>query len=564
MKSAEVSGIVKDANGDFLQDVTITTGTATTTTNKMGLFAFSEVGTVKDRSVMKFSKSGYFTVVRSGVYADDMLMEVVMQRMEDVAGVSIFATFDATSEKTLEVGDMKVKIPAGALVTATGEVYTGTVKAGVLYLDPNNANFAAMMPGGDMMAVRADNSEAFLISYGMLEVSLTDGAGKKLQIKDGAEADLTFPIPAGMESNPPATIPLWNFNEETGLWEEEGIVTLQGSVYVGKAKHFSWKNVDSPYTRFTVKGKVTDDCHGNPIAGVRVCITDQAGVIYQPNYTTCYTNSAGEYSVFVPAGYSATLTILSQDYLNYSEVVAIPIAAQSAQTTKTQDITLSCTPIITGKVVNTCDDLIGVYVWFEYTHNGNAVKTSPIWTKSNGEFSTRIPAETNGKVWIEDLSGNVYSRNIPTSTASSNVDLGIIEICEENRPIPNTITVNFPDGTFDIPLTDSILVLEGSDGFYIQSRESIKGNRMFLTIYGYKPNVEDYNTNQFCYLENFSDICALSSQAISVNVKKKDSESYIITIAGTGTYHGELPYYYSAVTIFGIFQVFRWHPGMLW
>lgn len=48
----------------------------------------------------------------------------------------------------------------------------------------------------------------------------SDG-GKKLQIKSGAVATLTSPIPAETLSSAPATIALWYVDEQTGVWKEE-------------------------------------------------------------------------------------------------------------------------------------------------------------------------------------------------------------------------------------------------------------------------------------------------------------------------------------------------------
>lgn len=69
---------------------------------------------------------------------------------------------------------------------------------------------------------------------------------------------MTFPIPETMRDNPPPTIPLWYFDDESGLWVEEGIATLQGDVYVGEVGHFSWHNLDVPAERVSISGKVTD------------------------------------------------------------------------------------------------------------------------------------------------------------------------------------------------------------------------------------------------------------------------------------------------------------------
>jgi hypothetical protein len=187
------------------------------------------------------------------------------------------------------------------------------------------------MPGGDLAAIRTTGSETQLISYGMAEVSLTDNAGNPLQLKEGAASQLTFPIPAGMESNPPATIPLWYFDEERGIWIEEGTATLQGNVYVGSVTHFSWHNLDVPGERVTIKGKVTD-CEDKPVSYVKVTVDQTAAV----------TNSKGEYSVFVPANTPVTVVVKSKDYSNYSPEVSHNISGKLGGTVVTQDIKLPC------------------------------------------------------------------------------------------------------------------------------------------------------------------------------------------------------------------------------
>jgi hypothetical protein len=162
-------------------------------------------------------------------------------------------------------------------------------------------------------------------------VSLTDNAGNALQLKDGASSQLTFPIPAGMESNPPATIPLWYFDEERGLWIEEGTATLQGNVYVGTVEHFSWHNLDVPGERVTIKGKVTD-CEDKPVSYVKITVDQTAAV----------TNSKGEYSVYVPAATPVTVTVKSKDYNYYSPEVSYNVAGKSGGSVVTQDIKLPC------------------------------------------------------------------------------------------------------------------------------------------------------------------------------------------------------------------------------
>jgi hypothetical protein len=188
-----------------------------------------------------------------------------------------------------------------------------------------------VVPGGDLVAIRSDNSETQLLSYGMTEITLTDNAGNPLQLQDGASSELTFPIPAGMENNPPATIPLWSFDEERGLWVEEGTARLQDNVYVGNVTHFSWHNLDVPAGRVTIKGKVTD-CENKPVSYVKVTV-DQ---------TVAVTNSRGEYSVFVPANTSVTVTVKSKNYGNYIPEVSHNVPGKQGGTVITQDLVLPC------------------------------------------------------------------------------------------------------------------------------------------------------------------------------------------------------------------------------
>jgi hypothetical protein len=202
----------------------------------------------------------------------------------------------------------------------------------MLYLEPNNEVFTDMMPGGDMTAVRAGTGlQTQLLSYGMADVSLTDNAGNALQLKDGTSSQLTFPIPSGMESNPPATIPLWYFDEERGIWIEEGTASLQGNIYVGTVEHFSWHNLDVPGERVTIRGKVTD-CEDKPVSYVKVTVDQTAAV----------TDSKGEYSVYVPAATPVTVTVKSKEYGYYAPEVSHNVAGKSGGAVVTQDLKLPC------------------------------------------------------------------------------------------------------------------------------------------------------------------------------------------------------------------------------
>jgi hypothetical protein len=331
MLDVALTGSVADTNGKPLDNVLVSTGSLSVTTGSDGTFTLTKAATVDNRTLIRFTKDGYFTLIRSAVKDDEMIMHVVLRQQGNTA-VSLQTSFNASQAGTLAVGGMKVEIPASTLVSPDGSTYTGNVNAHLLYLDPNDNDFAGTMPGGDLAAIRSDNTEAQLISYGMAGITLADDDGNPLQLKNGTSAQLTFPIPDGMGNNPPATIPLWSFNEERGVWTEETAATLHGNVYTGPATHFSWYNLDLPARSVTIRGAVTD-CENNPIPYLRIIVGQMAAI----------TNSKGEYSLFAPAGIPLAIMVRSGDYHNYSPQISHDLPENPPNTTVTQNISLPCT-----------------------------------------------------------------------------------------------------------------------------------------------------------------------------------------------------------------------------
>lgn len=413
---SSLKGFVHDTDGNPVSGVSVKTGTLSATTDALGGFALDKVKVVDGRTVVRFSKTGYFDVVRSVSNADKDNWEVVIARKGD-SRVSDSKTAQNTEVVNLETtAGMKVALPADCYkVDATGEAYKGEVNSSMLYLNPDDKNFSEMMPGGDLAAVRTNEEVVQLVSYGMTQVNLTDDKGNKLQLKDGKEADLTFPIPESLKDKTPSQIPLWSFNEETGLWEEEGVATLQGDVYVGKVKHFSWVNLDWPESRVTVGGRVTIAGTGTPVPHVTVHV-GQAVVT---------TNAQGEYSCFAPANTTFEITILSEDYSYYSPVHNETVTTGNGGTVLTHDIQLPRLSQVTGTVVDVnTKKPVGAIVWLEY--NGKSTKST--YTNDNGAFSIPAPAGYTGpatvKIFASD--GKTYPQQVTLN--GSDIALGTIAV----------------------------------------------------------------------------------------------------------------------------------------
>lgn len=419
MEDIALSGIVRDASGTPIEGVSIVSGSSAATTNTDGFFEFDQIQVVSvqnDRSVVRFSKAGYFDVVRSMDADDDAAdgasWEVVMCKKENNDFTSI-KTYSSSSDQTLQAGEMKIDMPQdGYKVDGTGAGYTGKVKSEMVYLDPNNERFSEMMPGGDLAAVRSDNSSAQLVSYGMTDLNMYAENGDKLQLKDGCKAKLTFPIPAGMDKNPPASIPLWSFNEKTGLWEEEGSATLQGNVYVGEVAHFSWVNLDYPEKQGTVYGYVKDDT-GKVLPGVRLSI----GQLLAPTVT----NSDGYYSHEVPANTAFSITVKAQYYGGISQMAFVNVAALSPGESRRVDITLSHMVRVYGRVMNEKEEGIRSTVWVQTDKN----KSELCQTDKEGNFNVYVPKDMKGDATVcaRTFRGEEVSKEITIHNEDVPVDL---------------------------------------------------------------------------------------------------------------------------------------------
>ena len=416
MEDIALSGIVRDASGTPIDGVSIVSGSSATITNTDGFFEFDQIQVVNvqnGRSVVRFSKAGYFDVVRSmdadNDAADGASWEVVMCKKENNDFTSI-KTYSSSSDQTLQAGEMKIDMPQdGYKVDGTGAGYTGKVKSEMVYLDPNNERFSEMMPGGDLAAVRSDNSSAQLVSYGMTDLNMYAENGDKLQLKDGSKAKLTFPIPAGMGENPPASIPLWSFNEKTGLWEEEGSAALQGNVYVGEVSHFSWVNLDDPEQLATVCGYVKDDT-GKALPGVRLIV----GQLQSPTLI----GADGYYEQKVPANTKFNIIVRSHYYGSSGQNATAKVSAISPGKKHQVDIILPHMVRVYGQVTDEQGTGIRASVWVKT----DKYKSQVCQTDKDGNFYIYIPKDVRGNA-------TAYARNYKGEEVAKDIIINDDDIC---------------------------------------------------------------------------------------------------------------------------------------
>ena len=536
MEDIALSGIVRDASGTPIEGVSIVSGSSAATTNTDGFFEFDQIQVVSvqnDRSVVRFSKAGYFDVVRS-MDADDAegaSWEIVMCKKENNDFTSI-KTYSSSSDQTLQAGEMKIDMPQdGYKVDGTGLSYTGKVKSEMVYLDPNNECFSEMMPGGDLAAVRSDNSSAQLVSYGMTDLNMYAENGDKLQLKDGSKAKLTFPIPAGMGENPPASIPLWSFNEKTGLWEEEGSATLQGNVYVGEVAHFSWVNLDYPEKQGTVYGYVKDDT-GKVLPGVRLSIGQLLA--------STVSKSDGYYSHEVPANTAFNITVKDLYYGGINQNVSVKVSALSPGERRQVDITLPHLVRVYGKVMNERGDGIRSSVWVQT----DKAKTEVLQTDKDGNFNVYVPKDMKGKatVYARTYRGDEVSKDITIEDKDVYVELtvgGTGGVNTNMIHIFSDVLGNeaWPIPTYTSPLS-GVVILDNAMMLIPEKRANIL---MSIMVAQYDKEKTTYTDGVTAYVANRAEkrlFRTMPGKEMKCTVQRNGND-FVFSLEGNGVFYQE-------------------------
>ena len=261
-----VTGVVTKANGLFLADVNVTISKQTVQTDLYGVFLLSNIP--KNESlVINFTKEGYISTseVETIDAKETRYLEVRMKEQ------SLVQTFPATVDANITFAEGSVAIEKDSIVDSSGNPYYGTVYTAPTYFDPTTDEGLSAFPG-DFVGIDTNGNITPIISYGYVDISLSDYEGKKLQIATGKTAELTIPIPISQQATAPDTMPRWYFNQNDGQWHEEGIGILNASrtAYVGDVSHFSIWNNDIRYDSSTVSGKIVDCLSLEPIKYAKV------------------------------------------------------------------------------------------------------------------------------------------------------------------------------------------------------------------------------------------------------------------------------------------------------
>ncbi len=302
--NASLIGFVLTEAGEPVSNVEVNLGNLTQTTDADGVFFFEDVTMNKAGTFVQVEVDGYFPGSTrffpeegSNNYATIKLLEKTN-----------IGQFDALSGGEVSSSSgIKLDFPTNAVIDmANGDAYEGMVQVAARWLDPTADDLGDIMPGA-LQGVNESAEEVALASYGMMAVSLTGAGGEALNLGNDKKAELTFPVPAELQGNAPSEIPLWSFNEEYGIWVEEGTAALVGDNYVGEVSHFSFWNCDAPFPLINVNGTI-NYTNGDPAANIGVRI-----IRSNTNAGWGWTDGDGNFAGKIPSNEDLTLEVFTYD-----------------------------------------------------------------------------------------------------------------------------------------------------------------------------------------------------------------------------------------------------------
>jgi len=413
-------GIVVDDQNQPVAGAAVKCGTATTTTDRYGIFSFAGISVPGNNAYIQVEKAGYFTGHRSFVPVSKRVHPVRVQLQPKI----IVGTVDAaTGGQVALTSGATVQLPANAVVNAAGTLYTGPVQVSATWINPQATNLPDIMVG-DLRGITTDGTERGLMTYGMLGVELTGASGQALQLAAGKKARLQFPLPVSMQTTAPATIDCWHFDENKGYWMQEGTATRNGNYYVAEVSHFSFWNCDMPFPLVNCCMKLVYGSGSLPLVNVQVRIVRPNG-----SYAYGYTDSAGNLCGKVPKDELLQLQVMSPCNAAVWSQAMGPFSTDANLGTISAAIPSSAVVTLSGQVTNCSGAAVvnGAAVIFAGGTQSFAVPVV------NGNFAASVlrcgTAPINYSVKAIDLGTLQESVPVSGTAVTGSANTGTLQAC---------------------------------------------------------------------------------------------------------------------------------------
>ena len=439
--TADVAGFVIDENNQPAAGDEVRLQDQTTQTNEFGYFHFPQATLNQRGSTAQVEQDGYFSASRTFFPLPDADQRIKIQLVPMEFNQSFYASAGATISSN---GGASVIFPANAIMDEeTGTLYQGEVQVATHWLDPTELATIDQMPGS-LHGLTPDLEPGALATYGMIAVELQSPDGRPLNLHGEAEAPLSMPVPEDLQADAPATIPLWYYHEDLGIWVEDGMATLVDGKYQGEVSHFSWWNCDFFLETVYVSFRLLDPL-GNPMQQITAQLTLSSGAISSASVV----DGDGFYSAPVPANEVFNLQLQTACGEVFYQQDLGPFSTNTVIGPITVDVSGGATFEASGQAVDCGFQPLenGYYILMEYP---NGISTYKYFEESEFtiyEWACAASSDLVLRVFDLETGQASLEYSVPTNQAT---DLGNIPTCESGVVTFLEVEVEGQSALFDI------------------------------------------------------------------------------------------------------------------
>lgn len=476
--NSSVSGFVTNENNAPVENALVLFGGTSVSTDQYGFFEIKNVEVTKTAAFVTITKAGYFKAIKTYAATEGKAAFFrIKMILKTTAG-----TISSTTGGIVSLSNgLAVALPANAVMIASnGNTYTGDIQVAASWINPEAADLTGIMPG-DLRGIDSNGELKGLTTYGMAAVELTTTTGELLQIATGKTATITMPLSSTLAAAAPSSIPLWYFNENNGLWKEEGSAVKVGNTYTGEVAHFSYWNCDLPNATVPLSFRIVN-AEGNPVANAMVeIVPTTAG---SSSHIGGYTDETGYLSTFATPNNTYSFTLYST--CNLSGGIPDYSTTFSVANTAVNLGDIAVASAITANVTGTVTDCNGhplsrgrIFVYNGYNYSCYNVDNA-------GSYNFNLilcQGTTNVALIAKDSSGIQQSAAIPHTIVAG------------NNTIPNLITCGGPtefvhlsvDGgatfhDYTVPPDDFLLYSYGSGNTLYFSATDMSGSNTNTSV----------------------------------------------------------------------------------
>lgn len=313
----EIVGLISDENGNPLSDALLSFDGQSKRTNELGHFSFDNVNANSQNALLSITAEGYISAHRliTVLSSNTVNLNIILTPIPEAQ------TFDAAAgSEVLVSDDARITFYPDGIIR-NNQSFDGDVFIKAYHLAKDDADLFQKLPG-DLIGIDTEQELQILDTYGMLYVTMEDGQGNELQPDPQTKALLSIDIPEEFVSIAPSEIPLWFFDDMRGVWIEDGMAVKNGNTYEGTVSHFTWWNIDIPYSRLiSVCLQAEDLSTGEALANEDILFSSD-GILFGVQRT----NDEGRICLNLPADVAITLQLATDCEYN-SDATIGPFSA---------------------------------------------------------------------------------------------------------------------------------------------------------------------------------------------------------------------------------------------